>query len=89
MITRQYFQPFIKRLGCLVENVAEDAVVDHVFIIILWLYQVTHIMVEESQLTAQIGADGSRTDAAVLFCKEVLHDIHHLVGLEDLFRMSG
>ena len=71
------------------EDVSEDAVIDNIFFVILWFDQVAHIMVEEPQLTAQIGADGSRTDAAVLLGKKVLHDTHHLVGLEDSLRMSG
>ena len=89
MVASQRLQPFIDHLCRLVEDVAEDAVIDDVFFVILRFDQVAHIMVEEPQLTAQIGADGSRTDAAVLFGKEGPHDIHHLVGLEDSLRMSG
>ena len=68
------------------EDVAEDTVIHEFLVIIIRLFQISHIMVEEPQLAAQIRADGCRTDASVLLRKALFHNGHYLVGLDDFLR---
>ena len=62
-------------LARLVEDVAEDAVVDGVFIGGVWFLDVGYVAVEETFLAAQIGVDGRGREA----CKPVELFLHSLV----------
>ena len=73
----------VERLTGFVEDVAEDAVVDEFFFVVVGLFEVADISVEEAQLTAQVGADGRRTDAAPLFGEAALEGGHHIGSLGD------
>ena len=73
----------VERLAGFVEDVAEDAVVDEFFFVVVGLFEVADISVEEAQLTAQVGADGCGTDAAPLFGEAALEGEHHVGGLGD------
>ena len=89
MITRQCLQLFIEVLCRLVEDVAEDTVVDKILIVIIRFDQVANVVIEETQLATQIRADSCWTDTTFLCREAILHDFHHLIGFEDSQRTSG
>ena len=81
-------------LGGLVEDITEQAVVDHIILGAIGLGYLAHIAVEESQLATQIGVDGRRADAALFIRKVLLHlgdDIGRLLdglGGVELWRLA-
>ena len=65
------------------EDVAEDTVVDVVFIVVIWFDDVTHVAIKELQLAAHIQVDGRRSQEVTLksFPKELHHSIRFYDGL--------
>ena len=55
------------------EDITEQAVIDHVIVGAIGLGYLAHVAVEESQLATQIGVDGCRADAALFIRKVLLH----------------
>ena len=54
----------VEVLGGLMEDVAEEAVVDEFFFVVDSIFKVADVAVEEAELTAEVVADGSGADAA-------------------------
>ena len=73
----------VERLGSLVEDVAEETVVDEVFVGVVGFLKVADVTVEEAELTAQVGADGRGTDAATVFGEALVEDVEDDGGLID------
>ena len=57
-------ETLVEVLGGLVEDVAEEAVVDELFFVFDGVFKVADVAVEEAQLTAEVVADGRGADAA-------------------------
>ena len=64
-----------------VEDIAEGTIVDEFIISLVRFQQIAYVVVEESQLAAQIGTDGSRTDTTRLGSEALLQDFHQFVCL--------
>lgn len=69
------YELLIQGLGSLVEDVAEDAVVDEIVFCGIGLLEIADIAIEEAQLTTQVGAYGRGTDTAMFFGEAVVEDI--------------
>ena len=74
VVAREADELAVDGLGGFVEDVTEDAVVDEVVVGVVGLQQVTHIFIEEAQLTAHIGADGGGTDTTLGGCQRYLKE---------------
>ena len=70
-------------LGGLMEDVAKDAVVDEVLVVVVGLDEVADIVVEEAELTAEVGADGRGTDTAFSGREPLAEDVDDGRGLGD------
>ena len=57
-----------------VEDIAKGTIVDEFIISLVRFQQIAYVVVEESQLAAQVGTDGSRTDATRLGSEALLQD---------------
>ena len=59
------------------EDDAEETVIDEVFVGVVGFLKVANVTVEETQLTAQISADGRGTDAATVFGETLTENVEH------------
>ena len=73
----------VERLAGFMEDVAENAVVDEFFFVVVGLLEVAHITVVEAQLATEVGADGGGTEAAFLVGEAMLQGLYHIGSLVD------
>ena len=78
----------IEGLGGLVEDVAEETVVDEVFVGVVGFLEVADVTVEEAQLAAQVSADGRGTDSTVVIGETMVEDVEDGGGLVDGLRLT-
>jgi len=74
---------FVEGLGCLMEDVSKEAVVDKFLVGVVGLLEVADVTVEEAQLATQIIADGRGTDTSVFLGETLLEDVEDGWGLGD------
>ena len=78
----------VEGLGGLVEDVAEEAVVDEVFVGVVGFLETADVTVEEAELAAQVGTDGGGTDATMVLGESMVEDVEDGGGLVDGLRLT-
>ena len=94
-VTASFHELLVDNARCFMEDVAEDAVVDFVLIVDVWLAKVLHVDIVEAQRASLIAVDGGRSEKRVLRVgigfdgESLLQRVHHLWCLFYGWRVEG